>query len=320
MEKLGRLGSGASGTVFKARHVPSNTLVALKQLNAHDSDTRRQILNEMRTLCDNPNAPGLVKFYGAYYVADSSQMSIALEYMDGGSLEDFAKVLPGNRIPEAPLSIIVGRVLGGLDYLHRVRYMIHRDIKPANVLMNLRGEVKITDFGISTALGSTQGLAGTYVGTMYYMSPERQENHPYSYDADIWSLGLTVLHLATGRYPYDLDGGMAGLAFQVVGDPAPTTRPEDGCTAALTDFVARCLQKDPSKRPSAGELLKHPFVAAAATAAAAAAATAATKNGGAGEASAYDVQAEALAGFVRGLVPNADQRIAEDKRLCGLGT
>lgn len=97
----------------------------------------------------------------------------------------------------------------GLDYLHRVRYMIHRDIKPANILMNLAGEVKITDFGISTALGSTLGLAGTYVGTMHYMSPERQENHPYGYDADIWSLGLTVLHLATGKYPYDLDGGIA---------------------------------------------------------------------------------------------------------------
>ena len=216
LEKLGRLGAGASGTVYKARHVPSNTLVALKQINAMDSETRKQILNEMRTLCDNPNAPGLVKFYGAYYVADSAQMCIALEYMNGGSLEDFAKVLPvrereresarvcifyflsardrvrkrylspstcsnedsqkaqkknvscvsavtpsrvtrvlwpsvhvfnvcrpirvvcfgggafivryapGNKLPEQALSIIVGRVLVGLDYLHRVRYMIHR--------------------------------------------------------------------------------------------------------------------------------------------------------------------------------------------------
>lgn len=74
--------------------MPSNTLVALKQINAMDSETRRQILNEMRTLCDNPNAPGLVKFYGAYYTAESGRMCIALEYMNGGSLEDFAKVLP----------------------------------------------------------------------------------------------------------------------------------------------------------------------------------------------------------------------------------
>lgn len=111
------------------------------------------------------------------------------------------------------MSIIVGRMLVGLDYLHRVRHLIHRDIKPANVLVNLDGEVKITDFGISTALGSTLGLAGTYVGTMHYMSPERQENHPYGYDADIWSLGLTVLHLATGKYPYDLDGGIAVRFF-----------------------------------------------------------------------------------------------------------
>ena len=97
----------------------------------------------------------------------------------------------------------------------------------------------------------------------WHWSPERQENYPYSYDADIWSLGLTVLHLATGKYPYDLDGGIAGLAFQVVGEPAPTPKSEDRCSTSLTDFVARCLQKDPKLRPSAADLLRHPFVAAA---------------------------------------------------------
>ena len=73
-------------------------------------------------------------------------MCIALEYMNGGSLEDFAKMIPGNKLPETALSIIVGRVLVGLDYLHRVRYMVHRDIKPANILMNLAVRLALFPF------------------------------------------------------------------------------------------------------------------------------------------------------------------------------
>lgn len=116
-------------------------------------DKRHQLLNEIKTLCEaqsESNAPGLVQFYGAYYQPDSGQISIALEYMDGGSLADIVRIT--KTIPEDVLSAMTQKVLQGMVFLHQEQRMVHRDIKPANLLMNLNGDPKITDFGISTGL------------------------------------------------------------------------------------------------------------------------------------------------------------------------
>lgn len=147
-------------------------------------EKRQQLLTEIRTLCEAPCCQGLVEFYGAFYTPDSGQISIALEYMDGGSLADIIKVR--KTIPEAILSPMVQKLLNvrtllqllalvvvsqhcpsalfiyrtfllfkGLSYLHGDRHLVHRDIKPANLLVNLKGEPKITDFGISAGLESS---------------------------------------------------------------------------------------------------------------------------------------------------------------------
>ena len=79
---------------------------------------------------------------------------------------------------------------------------MHRDIKLDNVLVNSQGFVKLTDFGITKQLDETIGLAGTFVGTMNYMSPERMEGEKYSFEGDIWSLGIVIVELMTGSYPY----------------------------------------------------------------------------------------------------------------------
>ena len=111
-------------------------------------------------------------------------------------------------------------------YIHFTKNLIHRDIKPDNlmlvsdvvaplgehVLLNSRGEVKITDFGISKHLGKTQGIANTFVGTIIYMSPERILNKKYSHNCDVWSFGLMMYELATGLNPYKFDKEKAPLA------------------------------------------------------------------------------------------------------------
>jgi serine/threonine protein kinase len=97
-------------------------------------------------------------------------------------------------------------------YIHFTKNLIHRDIKPENVLLNSRGEVKITDFGISKHLGKTQGIANTFVGTIIYMSPERILNKKYSHNCDVWSFGLMMYELATGLNPYKFDKEKAPLA------------------------------------------------------------------------------------------------------------
>ncbi|KAI7741362.1 hypothetical protein M8C21_000822 [Ambrosia artemisiifolia] len=230
MRIFGAIGSGASSVVQRAIHIPTHRIIALKKINIFEKEKRQQLLTEIRTLCEAPCYQGLVEFYGAFYTPDSGQISIALEYMDGGSLADIIK--RQRCIPEAVLSLMVKKLLQGLSYLHGVRYLVHRDIKPANLLVNLKGETKITDFGISAGLENSMAMCATFVGTVTYMSPERIKNENYSYPADIWSLGLALFECGTGEFPYTANEGPVNLM----------------------------LQKDADARPTAEQLLSHPFI------------------------------------------------------------
>ena len=97
-------------------------------------------------------------------------------------------------------------MLKGLEYLHKKMKVIHRDIKPSNLLINSEGRVKIADFGVSGKLESTTDQKNTWVGTVTYMSPERFRGDNYTADTDLWSLGLTIIECAWGRYPYPEEG------------------------------------------------------------------------------------------------------------------
>jgi serine/threonine protein kinase len=130
-----------------------------------------------------------------------------MEYMDLGTLGDILKRC--HQIPEVMLGLIAFQVLNGLDYLHRSIKLIHRDIKPSNLLVNSNGSVKISDFGVSGQLMNSKDQRSTWIGTVTYMSPERFRGgcditylESYSWDTDLWSLGLTLLECAWGRYPY----------------------------------------------------------------------------------------------------------------------
>jgi len=254
---FGVIGRGASSVVQKAIHIPTHRILALKKINTFEKEKRHQLLNEIRTLCEAPHEKGLVEFHGAFYTPASGQISIALEYMDGGSLRDL--VQSKKRIPEPILSVITHEILHGLNFLHRVRHLVHRDIKPANLLINLNGEPKITDFGISVGLENTVAMCGTFVGTVTYMSPERIGNEYYSFPADIWSLGLSIFECGTGEFPYNASKGPVNLMLQVIYDPSPS--PSRDCfSEEFCSFVDVCLHKDPNARPTAEQLLSHPFI------------------------------------------------------------
>ncbi|CAM6128999.1 unnamed protein product [Calypogeia fissa] len=257
MVVFGAIGWGASSVVRKAIHIPTHRILALKKINVFEKEKRQQLLNEIRTLCEAPQINGLVEFYGAFYSPDSGQISIALEYMDGGSLADIVRAK--KFIPEPILSVITRKVLHGLHFLHSERHLVHRDIKPANLLINLNGEPKITDFGISAGLDNSIAMCATFVGTVTYMSPERINNQNYSYPADVWSLGLALLECGTGEFPYNANKGPVNLMLQVMYDPSPSL-PEDRFSWEFRSFVDSCLAKDPGERPTAEQLLSHPFI------------------------------------------------------------
>jgi len=137
-------------------------------------------------------------------------------------------------------------------------------VKPTNVLVNREGEVKLCDFGVSGQL--IQSRAKTNVGCQSYMAPERihSDASTYTVQSDVWSLGLSMLEIGTGKYPYPIPDKnervslFAQLSAIVQGDPP--SLPEDKFSAECHDFVAQCLNKNPQNRSTYAQLLEHPFL------------------------------------------------------------
>jgi len=279
------LGEGTSGVVKLVRHKPTGRKYAMKSITLGCSDQeRKQILIEIRTL-HKSDVPGIIAFTNAFY-ADNA-VHIVLEYMDCGSLTTVMR--RHGRLPEALLARVTSAVLGGLDHLHRVLKVVHRDIKPSNVLLNTSGEVKLADFGMSGQLASTFSRLASWVGTAAYMSPERISGNDYSYESDIWAVGVTLWECSVGKYPYgqateavQADGGAGGklplqkqgsgssllpeeektgmtfwdLLFSIVECPPPEL-PAGSFSEDFCELVHACMRTDFAQRPSAATLLEH---------------------------------------------------------------
>jgi len=256
------LGQGSGGVVRKVLHVPTDQLVALKIVALDVTENiRKQIITELKILYSS-QSDYVVSLYDAYYSEGS--VFIALEYLDGGSLMDL--LLASGTISEVILANITSQALKGLTYLQKTLHTVHRDIKPSNILLSTKGQVKIADFGVSSLLANTGAQAVTWVGTVTYMSPERILGGSYSYNSDVWALGLTLVECALGRYPYAALNSKTGQSIPffellnvVVQTPAPTL-PADKFSPEFCSFVEACLQKDSKVRPNPDVLLQHPFV------------------------------------------------------------
>jgi mitogen-activated protein kinase kinase 3 len=246
------IGRGSSSVVLHGVHAPTGTILALKIINLHDKSRREQLIREIMTLYD-AQCPNLITFYGAFYREGS--ITIALEYMDGGSLANvLSQVGP---IPEKVLASMAFQILWGLAYLkHEKR--VHRDVKPSNLLINSNGEVKVTDFGVSAELQSSIAMCGTFVGTFKYMSPERIQNQPYSYASDIWSFGLVIMECATGLYPFHEHTNCIEMAQTILDADVPLL--PSNFSGTLVDFCSQCLHRDPDKRLPAEVLLGAPWL------------------------------------------------------------
>ncbi|KAF8955951.1 kinase-like domain-containing protein [Flammula alnicola] len=188
LKDLQELGQGNGGSVKKVEHIPTKTIMAKKivLIDAKPS-VRKQILRELQIMHDcHSNLPRRSQHLHLHGI------------LDKGSLDGIYKKI-------GPIDIdVVGQValavLEGLTYLYDVHRIIHRDIKPSNILFNSRGEIKICDFGVSGEL--INSIADTFVGTSTYMSPERIQGAQYTVKSDVWSLGISLIELALGRFPF----------------------------------------------------------------------------------------------------------------------
>ncbi|XP_014248580.1 dual specificity mitogen-activated protein kinase kinase 6 [Cimex lectularius] len=262
LKKIGDLGRGAYGIVEKMKHVPSGTIMAVKRITTSTVNTveQKRLLMDLDISMRTSDCPHTVQFYGALFM--EGDVWICMEVMDM-SLDKFyvRSYKNGLVIPEPILGTIALAVVNALHYLHTKLKVIHRDVKPSNILINRRGEVKMCDFGISGYL--VDSVAKTIeAGCKPYMAPERIDpsGNPAQYDirSDVWSLGISMVELATGTHPYSKWESPFDQLKQVVNDTAPRL-PEGKFSQEFSDFIDQTLQKDCSKRPNYIQLLSHPF-------------------------------------------------------------
>ncbi|KII65902.1 Dual specificity mitogen-activated protein kinase kinase 1 [Thelohanellus kitauei] len=273
-ERLQEIGWGSSGVVYKVVYKPTGQVMAQKvtndlidnstfgeEIHVDPNNARIASFEEMPLMY-------IVSYYGAFQ--NQCEIYMLMEYMEYGSLDKIFKAV--KRIPETNLGKIIHDVLQGLSYLRSQQKVIHR------------GEVKICDFGVSGML--IDSIANTFVGTRSYMAPERLQGNKYTVRSDIWSIGVLMVELLTGRYPYPIIP-MAKLKQILQQDPnsqlanRPSSQDEEIAIFELldyivndeppkliepyfeketVDFVSKCLVKNPAERADLATLLEHEYI------------------------------------------------------------
>ncbi|QIN83794.1 protein kinase [Rubrobacter tropicus] len=245
------LGSGGMSAVFLGRDEVLDRPVAVKILHPDldDEETGALFRKEGRTAA-RLSHPNIIQVYDAGEdLLDGRQVSyIVMEYAPGGDL----KALMDRRgsLPEGMLSRVGADVAAALSHAHE-RGVIHRDVKPRNVLLDERGNPKLADFGIARAFETTEeSRAGSYLGTAAYSSPEQLQGHKVTPKSDVYSLGATLYHAATGEPPFS--GAPIEVANQqVLKEPTPPRERGARIGGGLEALILTCLAKNPEERPDA---------------------------------------------------------------------
>ncbi|KAI6853887.1 Pkinase-domain-containing protein [Hortaea werneckii] len=269
--ELGSLGEGAGGAVTRCILKGGRTIFALKIITTDPNpDVKKQIVREL-SFNKSCASAHICQYYGAFMDDTAGTIGISMEFCEGGSLDSVYREVKklGGRTGEKVLGKVAEGVLNGLTYLHSHR-IIHRDIKPSNILLTRSGLVKLCDFGVSGEFG-TKGDANTFIGTSYYMAPERITGQSYTITSDVWSLGVTLLEVAQHRFPFPADGtemmpraGLIDLLTYIVRQPIPKLKDEPERRLKWSEgfkyFIECCLEKEGNKRATPWRMLEHPWM------------------------------------------------------------
>lgn len=266
------IGQGSFGSVYLALHAVTGALMAVKQVEVPSNsnsilDKKKESMvaalkREIDLLRDLQHE-NIVQYLGSN--SDAEHFNIFLEYVPGGSVA--AMLNSYGQLHEPLIRNFVRQILTGLSYLHG-RDIIHRDIKGANVLVDNKGNIKISDFGISkrveaSALLQPQKNGGhmhrpSLQGSVFWMAPEVVKQTSYTRKADIWSLGCLIVEMFTGTHPFPNCSQLQAI-FQIGNSSAKPNTP-DVASEEGKDFLSKTFEIDHEKRPSADELLLSPFL------------------------------------------------------------
>lgn len=261
----GEIGRGNFGAVNKMMFSKAGRIMAVKRIRSTvEEKEQKQLLMDLEVVMKSADCHFIVKFFGAIF--KEGDCWICMELMDS-SLDKFYHFIFDDlqeSIPENIIGKITVATVNALNYLKEKLKIMHRDVKPSNILLDKAGAIKLCDFGISGQL--VDSIAKTRdAGCRPYMAPERidpQRAKGYDVRSDVWSLGISLIELATGKFPYPKWNSVFEQLTQVVhGDPPQLQdNYKNIFTIDFINFVNLCLMKDETVRPKYIKLLEHPFI------------------------------------------------------------
>ncbi|MBC7878678.1 MAG: serine/threonine protein kinase [Anaerolineales bacterium] len=244
------LGQGGMSAVFKATDPNLKRVVAVKMIHSHLSNNPDFVkrFEEEAAAVAQLRHPGIIQVYD--FSQDDDIYYMVLEFVPGETIQDHLKRLNtnGRRLSAAKAIEYMANICDAVDYAHQ-RGMIHRDIKPANLMLNTLGQVILMDFGIAKIVGGQSHTAtGAVIGTAMYMSPEQIKGERPDRRSDIYSLGVTLFEMVSGRPPFEADSAMT-LMMMHINDPVPNLKSlNPDVPDELMIVINKALAKDPNDR------------------------------------------------------------------------
>ncbi|CAF1425767.1 unnamed protein product [Rotaria sordida] len=261
LDMLEIIGTGNGGIVRRCRNRQTQEILAVKiiSLDFQKNEKKQEIVTELNAL-NALHSDYIVQLHSAYLYENS--VHICTEYMDRGSLEQYIGIL----VPENVLIYITLSMIQGLICMWNQKIM-HRDVKPSNVLVNSSGSIKLCDFGVSRVLETIGQKVATFIGTHKYMAPERVISDDYSIPSEIWSLGMTILEMGLGRYPFQAESSYPPLAVRpielvqcIVYETPPILPTIRGYSSEFASLIQQCLSKNPADRPLPRSFFENPLL------------------------------------------------------------
>jgi serine/threonine protein kinase len=245
-----KLGEGGMGEVWMGQHTQFDRKVAVKCLHPQllkNEGIRARFKQEASTLAKLQH-PNIVALYD--YFEDQDGAYLVMEYVEGTPMDEYIAHQSGP-VPTPTLNEYLKQILDGFAYAHK-KSIVHRDIKPSNFMVTSDGTIKILDFGIAKILGAGDHKltkTGTHLGTVLYMSPEQVKGGDLDQRSDIYSLGVTLFHLATGQSPYRADTTEFVVYDQIVNHPLPLAVDRyPGVDQKIQELIMKATEKEPANR------------------------------------------------------------------------